>query len=291
MKTRLISMIAFLIFPLTGCEKDKSNNDDYSDASSISFTGCITDTKSTDTNIPSIRLIGQAGGKLTVKMVNTEFCCGTDSVSIDKTVDENNLSIEIIDNGPFTYCFCPHDMEFSIANLDNKAYDLTLIESEHSYSRDTFLVHFEYSQELDTIIDHDTGSDNNSQINYVKTILGGCNNQDFEDLKSATLDYTDTVDFTIIGEDTLDVFVGMNYICCAPFISETDIMNDTLIMTLSDTCSFPYQSCYCRCMCYYTWDFQFTGFKEKEYKFIVKLNDPREENTIIFKQGVIDLSK
>ena len=83
----------------------------------------------------------------------------------------------------------------------------------------------------------------------------------------------------------------MNYICCAPFDSETNIVGDTLIMTISNTCSNSYDSCYCRCDCYYTWDFQYINFKEKEYNFVVKLNDPREENTIIFKQGKIDLSQ
>ena len=82
----------------------------------------------------------------------------------------------------------------------------------------------------------------------------------------------------------------VNYICCAPFTSEAIISNDSIFMNLTDTCLYPYQSCYCRCMCYYTWDFLFVDFKEKEYYFKIILNDPREENPIILDEGFIDLS-
>lgn len=143
-----------------------------------------------------------------------------------------------------------------------------------------FLI-FSISCEKDSVSD--------KKITFITTKLGGCHNEDFSVFKSA--DYqVDTVEFTVINEDTLNVFVGMNYICCAPFISETEIINDTLIMEISDTCSRG-NTCYCRCNCYYTWDFQFVEFEEKEYNFVIKLNDPREENTIIFEQGMIDLSE
>ena len=153
MRTKLISMTAILIFLFWGCKKEESAKKGNIDTSSISFTDCKIGTKSSENNTPSIRLIGQAGGKLIVKMLNTEFCCGTDSVSIDKTIDlSDKIGIEIIDNGPFTHCFCPHDLEFTLTSLDNKDYKLTIIESEHSYSRDTFLIQFEYSEQLDTTI-------------------------------------------------------------------------------------------------------------------------------------------
>lgn len=130
-----------------------------------------------------------------------------------------------------------------------------------------------------------------SRIVFSKSIAGGCNNEVGNQLKSATGFNADTVKISIINPDTLNVFVGINYICCAPFVSETEVFNDTLVMTVSDTCAYPQQSCYCRCMCYYTWDFQFVDFEKKVYNYIVKLNDPREDDTIIFKEGLIDLTK
>ena len=135
-------------------------------------------------------------------------------------------------------------------------------------------------------------TNNNSSdkiITYLKTESGGCNGQIFDDLKSVSYEQEDTIVFSI-NNDTLNVFVGVNYICCAPFTSEAIISNDSIFMNLTDTCLYPYQSCYCRCICYYTWDFLFVDFKEKEYYFKIILNDPREENPIILDEGFIDLS-
>jgi hypothetical protein len=128
-------------------------------------------------------------------------------------------------------------------------------------------------------------------ITHVATLTGGCNGEEFITLKSEDLDTQDTVIFSLVHEDTLSAYVGINYICCAPFTSETSIISDTLFMEISDTCSQPYNTCYCRCYCYYTWDFKFVDFEEKEYYFIVYLDDPREENIIIFREGRIDLSQ
>jgi len=126
------------------------------------------------------------------------------------------------------------------------------------------------------------------KISYIKSIPGGCNGQDFSDLKGAVEDEADTVIFTL-QNDTLDVFVGINYICCAPFLSEATITNDSILMIVTDTCPDPYSSCYCRCICYYTWDFLFTDLENKEYFFKIILNDPREDNPIVFKQGTLIL--
>ena len=290
MKTRLFSKIIILIILLFGCENEKSTK--YGnieiEATLLSFTSCNTAIKSTEIVTPSVRLTAQADGKLAVKMINTEFCCGTDSISLNKTIDSENINIEIIDNGPFTWCYCPHDIEFLLTSLENKDYKLTLIESEHSYSRDTFSIQFKYSGQLDTVIYSNVEPEINSQIHSVNTILGGCNTPHADPLKSAAEYTPDTVYFTIINEDTLNIFAGINYICCTPFEFETDIVNDTLIMTITDTCS-AYLSCYCKCDCYYTWEFQYTDFEEKEYNFIVKLYNKSEEKTFFIKQGAIDL--
>jgi len=255
MKTRLFSMSIILIVLLFGCEKEESAKKGIIDTSSISFTGCNTDTKSTDINTPSIRLVGQTNGKLIVKMINTEFCCGTDSVSIGKTIDDNKLNIEIIDNGPFSYCYCPHDLEFNLTSLDNKVYELTLIESEHSYSRDTFLVQFKYSEHLDTIITRFVPGNliGNYPLDYVKTDLGGCNGM----FKSSLIDNEEEIDTLIFYEqaDSIRIFVGLSLICCIDFGSESEIVGDTLTMrinTLNDD--------FCDCICYYTFDFIYGNY-------------------------------
>ena len=142
------------------------------------------------------------------------------------------------------------------------------------------------------LVECEKESDNHSvdkKITYVNTVSGGCNGQDFNDLKSIIEESEDKVVFTV-KNDTLDTFVGINYICCTPFTSVAYTSNDSIIMTLTDTCSNPYHNCYCKCMCYYTWDFLFIDFEDQEYFFKIILNDPREEKPITFKEGKIDLS-
>ena len=129
---------------------------------------------------------------------------------------------------------------------------------------------------------------NQQEIKHAGTIPGGCNNLIPDDFKSTNENEKDTV-FYSMSEDTLRVCAGMNYICCAPFITATDIISDTLMMTISDTCSFPGHSCYCRCDCYYTWDFRFTGVENKPYHYKVKLNSPLKDGETLFREGVIVL--
>lgn len=152
----IILLILICIFGIFSCDKNDSKDDKAIALSSLKFTNCLTNTKSTDGNNASIRLIGQATDKLLVKMINTEFCCGTDSITIIKKIVDTNLTFEIIDNGPHTHCFCPHNLEFEISSLKiNENYSLNILESEHSYYRDTFNVTIKYSSNLDTIINID----------------------------------------------------------------------------------------------------------------------------------------
>ncbi len=127
-----------------------------------------------------------------------------------------------------------------------------------------------------------------SNIKYYTTILGGCNGQYFND-KSAPMDHSDTIVFSTT-EDTLNVFVGINYICCAPFMTSAEIINDSLLMEITDTCSDPYHSCYCRCYCYYTFNFLFVNYQSTEFSFQVSLDDPREAKPEIIYSGEINPS-
>jgi hypothetical protein len=128
-----------------------------------------------------------------------------------------------------------------------------------------------------------------NKIAYVKTQEGGCNGEDFSDLKSANEEQADTILFTI-KNDTLDIYVGINYICCAPFTSSNRVTNDSIILTITDPCTESDASCYCWCMCYYTWDFLFVDYESKEYAFQVILIDPREEEPKVLWEGRVNLS-
>jgi len=256
MKPGQLYITAVFLLIISGCDKEEQETDKNIKVSSASFTGCKTETKSTVPDIPSIKLTGQTGDMLQVDWSNTEFCCGTDSISISSNISGNDIKVEIIDLGPFTWCYCPHDLSFSIGPLKKEDYNLTLIESEHSYVRDTFLLSFDYSQQLDTTI---TGEDqvntiSNNPVNYAKTIKGGCNNFS---LKSATFDDLPENDTVIIYEltDTIRIFVGLHLTCCMEFEPESYVSGDTLFMkivTVNDE--------FCNCICYYTFDYYFADY-------------------------------
>jgi hypothetical protein len=135
------------------------------------------------------------------------------------------------------------------------------------------------------------GEDNNTNdanpVQFVKVTPGGCNLVEQNELKSFEPEGPDTV-FYLFKNDTLHLNIGINYICCAPFTSETRITADSIFITLSDTCPAPVDnSCYCRCMCYYTWEMEFVITNSHKYYYRIFLDDPREEDTIIFREGEI----
>jgi hypothetical protein len=123
-------------------------------------------------------------------------------------------------------------------------------------------------------------------IKYQKTIAGGCNNDN--NVKSYNED-KDTIVFGI-NNDTLDIFVGKNYICCALFASETKISNDSIILFIKDTCK-DNSICYCKCNCYYTWNFIFTNFEKRKYCYKILLYDGLQDSVITFREGIFEINK
>lgn len=129
-----------------------------------------------------------------------------------------------------------------------------------------------------------------SDIAFVKTVSGGCNTLGENSLKSTSVDTDDSMSFTIDG-DTLKLSIGLNYLCCAPFETETTVAQDTIVVAISDTCTDEGQACHCRCTCFYTWDFSFVDFLKKEYTYKILLNDLSEDAPIVLWEGKTDLSK
>jgi hypothetical protein len=127
------------------------------------------------------------------------------------------------------------------------------------------------------------------EFSLIRTIPGGCNNLNSDGLKRATAEEQDTVIFTM-RKDTLVMFTGINYVCCAPFSTAGTIRNDSLVVVIDDRCDVPQENCYCKCMCYYTWEFLFTGFQQGKVKgFKVILDDPRLKEPFLLMQGSMKL--
>ncbi len=131
-------------------------------------------------------------------------------------------------------------------------------------------------------------SKNHKLLHYLKTLYGGCNNS--IPLKSASDDFTNDTVIMSISHDTLSVFVGINYICCAYFEGKSEFAGDSLFITVADTCSSD-DKCYCRCMCYYTFDFLYNDIEAGEIPCKVRLWDALAEKYIILFKGDIIIAK
>jgi hypothetical protein len=129
-------------------------------------------------------------------------------------------------------------------------------------------------------------TDQSGSLKYITTELGGCNGQDDNRKNSINELENDTI-YYWLSEDTLNFLTGINYICCAPFATDYIIDQDTVTMKLLDTCPDPYESCYCKCMCYYSFWFQFNSYNGKKLLYKVLLYDPSEENPEILFTGEV----
>ncbi len=134
----------------------------------------------------------------------------------------------------------------------------------------------------------DKEPDENSIPGYVGSVLGGCNGQKSLSLKGTGTE-KDTV-YYFLKKDTLHVFAGLNYTCCSPFETSATITGESISMDIKDKCT-NLSLCYCKCICYYTFDLRFTGIEKKKYSYKIMLTDPRQSGPVVFREGYIDLSK
>jgi len=121
---------------------------------------------------------------------------------------------------------------------------------------------------------------NPAPLIHVGTTYGGCNGQrDVGVPKRESIFRNDTVSYSV-RRDTLRVFIGLNYICCAPFTLQQRQEKNILTVTLADTCNEPYSSCYCRCMCYYEFEAAFSNFNPGGDPLLLRvfLRDPRQQS-------------
>jgi hypothetical protein len=113
-------------------------------------------------------------------------------------------------------------------------------------------------------------------LELAKTYPGGCNTMDFKQVG----ENQDTLIFSV-ENDSLNIFTGVNYICCAPFSASLKIENDSVLITIKDICPDA-GSCYCHCMCYYTWDFKLVEFVDRTFSYKAIL-DGRDGTQLIQK--------
>ncbi len=138
-------------------------------------------------------------------------------------------------------------------------------------------------------INEDQKQDSTKHIHFLKSDLGGCNNKATMENIEAGEERNDTVIINM-SNDSLQISVGLNYICCAPFITNCSSNNDSIFISITDTCPNP-NNCYCKCYCYYTFDYYFDNISDNEYYWQIILSDPREINDTIFDKGIIEIAE
>jgi hypothetical protein len=144
------------------------------------------------------------------------------------------------------------------------------------------LILYSLSMLLLTQCEKDNARKDEQTLALRKTIAGGCNN--YQALMNNKTVGKDTVVFSF-SADTLIMHAGLNYTCCAPFVTSLLHSNDSVIVTISDVCP-DIDNCYCRCMCYYTWDFKLTNVKDQFYRYKVIVNSKFQDHPYIMQEGI-----
>jgi len=91
------------------------------------------------------------------------------------------------------------------------------------------------------------------KIKYLKAITGGCFiDKGSSQMKSLNLQ-RDTVTYSFTT-DSLDIFVGFNATCCSEYSSSSSVKDDSIIINIKLS-----QTALCNCICYYTYNFKFSG--------------------------------
>ena len=150
MKTRFKILILGLLITVISCEKENTGSKtDKLSIKSISFTECKDDSEKSTSTFSCLSLKAVENNYLEIQHQNTMFCCGTEQVEIKAEIKNDTILISEIDLGPFTYCYCWHDLNFEIGPLEKKTYFMQIIGCETSYNQDSILVDFQYSNNLD----------------------------------------------------------------------------------------------------------------------------------------------
>jgi hypothetical protein len=90
-------------------------------------------------------------------------------------------------------------------------------------------------------------------LKYAETIPGGCFLDKGSSFKGDPFLKTDTLTYTVTN-DSLNIFIGFNDTCCSEFSTSSVIEGDSILIKIITT-----QPGSCNCICYYTYNFRFSG--------------------------------
>jgi hypothetical protein len=131
---------------ISGCKKGNGTSETKKTSiSNIEFSSCTSNLKSTKSDNSCLTIKSLKEKNLVVSHFGTEFCCASEQLDINYYINGDSIVIHEIDKGPFSYCFCEHDLSFQIGPLDYGNYKIKIIESVNSYHRDTLIFEFNHS--------------------------------------------------------------------------------------------------------------------------------------------------
>jgi hypothetical protein len=105
-----------------------------------------------------------------------------------------------------------------------------------------------------------------SNLKYVETIPGGCALDKANSQKNIKPWRDNTVTYTS-SYDSLNIFVGFNATCCGQYNPSSKIKGDSILIEILTT-----QAGLCDCICYYTYNFKFSGCGNS-FKYHIKVDD------------------
>ena len=103
-------------------------------------------------------------------------------------------------------------------------------------------------------------------LEYVRTIEGGCFLEKGSSFKNDPLFKPDTLTYSVTN-DSLNIIVGFNATCCSEFNSSSSVKADSILIKIQTT-----QLGMCNCICYYSYNFKFSG-TGNYYKYHVSVDD------------------
>ena len=103
-------------------------------------------------------------------------------------------------------------------------------------------------------------------LKYAQTITGGCFLDKGLSSKNGLIAQADTVTYYFTN-DSLNIFVGFNAACCGQFKDSSSIKGDSILIKILTT-----QIGLCNCLCYYTYNFRFSG-NANFYNYHISIDD------------------
>ena len=139
-------LFAVLLFAYSCKKKDEKPEVKEIAISSLSFSACTSSLKSTYVDTSCITIKSIKNNNLSFTHKGAGFCCASEGIDISLNVKGDSIIIQEVDKGPFSYCYCKHDISFNLGPLDYGNYKVKIVESMHSYSKDTFVFELNHNE-------------------------------------------------------------------------------------------------------------------------------------------------